>query len=107
MDIMTDPTFLAGVRSRSGTLRQKLEGLIATHPDVFESLRGSGMMLGLKCKVSNLDVVAAGYREQVITVPAGDNVIRLLPPLNISDEDIAEAIHRLDRAAASLEAQRA
>ncbi|MFU8882820.1 MAG: aspartate aminotransferase family protein [Rhodobacterales bacterium] len=107
MEIVTDPTFLAGVRSRSATLRQKLEGLIATHPDVFESLRGSGMMLGLKCKVSNLDVVAAGYREQVITVPAGDNVIRLLPPLNISEEDIAEAIHRLDRAAASLEAQRA
>jgi len=103
MEIMTDPTFLEGVRSRSGALRQKLEGLIATHPDVFEGLRGSGMMLGLKCKIPNLDVVAAGYREQVITVPAGDNVIRLLPPLNISEEDIAEAIHRLDRAAASLE----
>ncbi len=103
MEIMTDPTFLEGVRSRSGALRQKLEGLIATHPHVFEGLRGSGMMLGLKCKIPNLDVVAAGYREQVITVPAGDNVIRLLPPLNISEEDIAEAIHRLDRAAASLE----
>jgi len=64
-------------------------------------------MLGLKCKLPNTDVVAAGYAEQVITVPAGDNVIRLLPPLTITEEEIAEAIARLDRTAASLEAKTA
>ena len=107
MEIVADPAFLEGVRARAGGLRQKLEGLVGAHPDVFEAVRGSGLMLGLKCKVPNTDVVAAGYAEQVITVPAGDNVIRLLPPLNITEDEIAEAITRLDRAAATLEAKRA
>ena len=107
MEIVADPAFLEGVRTRAGGLRQKLEGLIAAHPDVFETVRGSGMMLGLKCKVPNTDMVAACYAAQVITVPAGDNVIRLLPPLNITEEEIAEAIVRLDRAAATLGAKRA
>ncbi|MEE4346691.1 MAG: aspartate aminotransferase family protein, partial [Paracoccaceae bacterium] len=91
MEIVADPAFLEGVRTRAGGLRQKLEGLIAAHPDVFETVRGSGMMLGLKCKVPNTDMVGACYAAQVITVPAGDNVIRLLPPLNITEEEIAEA----------------
>ncbi|MDF1710206.1 MAG: aspartate aminotransferase family protein [Paracoccaceae bacterium] len=107
MEIVADPAFLEGVRARAGGLRQKLEGLVGAHPDVFEAVRGSGLMLGLKCKMPNTDMVAAGYAEQVITVPAGDNVIRLLPPLNITEDEIAEAITRLDRAAATLEAKRA
>ena len=107
MEIVADPAFLEGVRARAGGLRQKLEGLVGAHPDVFEAVRGSGLMLGLKCKLANTDVVAAGYAQQVITVPAGDNVIRLLPPLTITEEEIAEAIARLDRAAASLEAKTA
>jgi len=107
MEIVADPAFLEGVRARAGGLRQKLEGLVGAHPDVFEAVRGSGLMLGLKCKVPNTDMVAAGYAEQVITVPAGDNVIRLLPPLNITEDEIAEAITRIDRAAATLEAKRA
>lgn len=102
MDIVADPAFLAEVNRKAGLMRQKLEALVAGHPDVFEGVRGSGLMLGLKCKVAPADVVNAGYAEQVITVPAADNVVRLLPPLNISDEEIAEAISRLDRAAGSL-----
>jgi acetylornithine/N-succinyldiaminopimelate aminotransferase len=105
MEVLTAPGFLDDVRARAGALRQKLEGLVAAHPDVFTGVRGSGLMLGLVCKPSNLDVVASCYAEQLITVPAGDNVIRLLPPLNISDEDIAEAVHRLDLAATTLEAK--
>lgn len=107
MQIVADPAFLEGVRARAGALRQKLEGLVATHPDVFDCVRGTGLMLGLKCKPSNLDVVAAGYAQHLITVPAGDNVIRLLPPLNLSEEEIAEAIDRLDRAATTLGAKSA
>lgn len=103
MDHVTDPDFLADVNRKSGLLRQKLEGLIAAHPDVFSEARGSGLMLGLKCKANNIDVVNAGYANQVITVPAADNVIRLLPSLTISDEDIAEAISRLDKAATQVE----
>lgn len=102
IDIIGTPEFLAEVNRKAGLIRQKLEGLVANHPDIFESVRGSGLMLGLKCKATSSDVVSAGYAHEVITVPAADNVIRLLPPLNITDEEIAEAISRLDQAAGSL-----
>jgi len=104
VNIIGTDAFLDDVNRKAGLMRQKLEGLVASHPDVFESVRGSGLMLGLKCKATNSDVVSAGYRHEVITVPAADNVIRLLPPLNITDEDIAEAVTRLDQAASSLAA---
>lgn len=104
MDLVNDNDFLADVNRKAGLLRQKLEGLVASHPDIFELVRGSGLMIGIKCKVPNMDVVNAGYAEHLLTVPGGDNVVRVLPALNISDEDIAEAVARLDRAASSLEA---
>ncbi len=104
MDVIADPDFLAEVNRKAGLLRQKLEGLIAAHPDVFESVRGAGLMLGLKCKATNIDVVNAGYAQEVITVPAADNVIRLLPPLTITDDEISEAVKRLEAAASSLSA---
>ena len=103
MDHVADPAFLAEVSRKAGLLRQKLEGLVGSHPEVFEEVRGSGLMLGLKCKVLNADVVKAGYDAEVITVPAADNVIRLLPPLTISEEEIAEAVNRLDAAATEVE----
>ena len=99
LDEINTPEFLAEVNRKSGLLRQKLEGLIASNPDVFESVRGAGMMMGVKCKVTNIDVVNAGYDADVLTVPAADNVIRLLPALTITDEEIGEAVARLDQAA--------
>ncbi|WP_111558978.1 aspartate aminotransferase family protein [Paracoccus sediminilitoris] len=102
MQIVAEPAFLAEVNRKGGLFRQKLEGLIAAHPDVFEAVRGQGLMLGLKCKVAPVDLVKAGYDQQILTVPAADNTLRLLPPLNITDEEIAEAVARLDRAASAL-----
>ncbi len=102
MDTVTAPEFLAEVNRKSALLRQKLEGLIASHPEVLDAVRGTGLMLGIKCKAPNMDMVNAGYAQKVITVPAADNVIRLLPPLTISDDEIDMAIARLDAAAASL-----
>ncbi len=102
MEIIANDDFLAEVNRKSGLLRQKLEGLVAAHPDVFEAVRGNGLILGLKCKVPNFDVVNAGYDQNILTVPAADNVVRLLPPLNISDEDIATAVTRLDTVAQRL-----
>ena len=104
MDVVTAPGFLDDVGRKAGRLRQKLEGLVAAHPEVFESVRGSGLMLGLRCKAVNADVVKAGYGAGVLTVPAGDNVIRLLPPLTISDDEIDEAVTRLDQAASTVSA---
>ncbi|WP_040545320.1 aspartate aminotransferase family protein [Salipiger bermudensis] len=102
MDHVTDPAFLDGVNRKAGLLRQKLEGLVAAHPDIFEEVRGMGLMLGLKCKIAPADLVKAGYEALVITVPAADNVVRLLPPLTITEDEIGEAIARLDTAASAL-----
>ncbi|WP_370048032.1 MULTISPECIES: aspartate aminotransferase family protein [Salipiger] len=102
MDHVTEPAFLDGVNRKAGLLRQKLEGLVAAHPDIFEEVRGMGLMLGLKCKIAPADLVKAGYEALVITVPAADNVVRLLPPLTITEDEIGEAIARLDTAASAL-----
>ena len=102
MEIVADDAFLAEVNRKAGLFRQKLEGLVAAHPEVFEGVRGAGLMLGLKCRVPNTEVVAAGYGAHVLTVGAADNVVRILPPLTISDDEIAEGVARLDRAAAAL-----
>lgn len=103
--IVADDAFLAEVNRKAGLLRQKIESLVAVHPDVFASVRGSGLMLGLVCKASNTEIVKAGYDEHILTVPAADNVIRLLPPLNIEDADIADAVVRLDKAATAISAR--
>ena len=99
MDIVSDDAFLAEVRRKAALFRQGLEALVASHPAVFDAVRGQGLILGLKCRATNIDVVKAGHAEGVLTIPAADNVIRLLPALNIPDDDIAEALQRLDRAA--------
>ncbi len=104
IDQVATPAFLEGVNRKAGLLRQKLEGLVADHPEVFDEVRGTGLMLGLKCKATNIDVVNAGYDNEVITVPAADNVIRLLPPLTLTEDDIAQAMIRLDKAATQIEA---
>lgn len=102
MRIVSDPAFLAEVNRKAGLFRQGLEALVAAHPEVFESVRGQGLMLGLKCKAPAADLVKAGMAEHVLTVAASDNVVRLLPALNIPDADIAEALKRLDAAAGAL-----
>ncbi|MBE0455130.1 MAG: aspartate aminotransferase family protein [Roseovarius sp.] len=103
MDHVADPAFLAEVNRKAALLRQRLEGLVAAHPAIFEEVRGTGLMLGLKCRVPNTDVVQAGYDSLIATVPAADNVLRLLPSLTITDEEVAEALTRLDAAATALE----
>ena len=85
----------------------KLEGLVAAYQDVFSEVRGTGLMLGLACVKPNTDIVAAGYAQEVLTVPAADNVIRILPSLTISDEEIAEAIARLEATAEHARAEAA
>ena len=103
MEIVADPAFLAEVNRKAGLLRQKLEGLVAANPDSFEEVRGAGLMLGLRCARPNTELVEAARDAGLLLVPAADNVIRLLPALNIPDADLAEAVTRLERAAAALE----
>jgi acetylornithine/N-succinyldiaminopimelate aminotransferase len=103
VELISDPAFLANVGRKGALMRQGLESLVARHPTVFEAVRGEGLMLGLKCKPAPADVVKAGYAAGILTVAAADNVLRLLPALNIPDADIAEALTRLDQAANLLE----
>ncbi len=102
LETVADPAFLAEVNRKAALFRQGLEGLVASHPGVFEAVRGSGLMLGLKCVVPNGELVQAGYAAELLTVPAADNVVRVLPPLNITDDELAEALRRLDHAAHAL-----
>jgi acetylornithine/N-succinyldiaminopimelate aminotransferase len=103
VEIIADDAFLSDVSRRAAQFRQGLEGLVAAHPQVFASVRGQGLMLGLKCTAANTDVVKAAYGQHLLTVPAADNVIRILPALTITEADIAEALARLDRAATAVE----
>lgn len=102
VEIITADGFLDGVRHKAGFLRQRLEALVSAHPDIFEAVRGTGLMLGLKCRCPNLDLVKAAQAQFLLTVPAADNVVRLLPPLTITEDEISEAVARLDLAASSL-----
>ncbi|MDD9718195.1 aspartate aminotransferase family protein [Dinoroseobacter sp. PD6] len=99
--------FLEEVRRKAGLMRQALEGLVAEFPGVFAEVRGAGLMLGLVCRAPNTDVVQAGYGAEVLVVPAAENVVRLLPPLTITDAEIREALARLRKAAASVQADAA
>jgi acetylornithine/N-succinyldiaminopimelate aminotransferase len=102
MEIINDEDFLTAVAERGLVLKQKLAAIADTHPDLVAEIRGEGLMIGVRCRKSNMDLVAAARDEGLLTVPAGENVVRFLPPLIISDEEIGEAVDRLDRALVKL-----
>jgi len=78
------------------TLRARLEDLCRRHPGVLESVRGLGLMLGVKCVVPNLEMVAALRDKGLLTVGAGDNVLRILPPLIVEERHVDEAVAIID-----------
>jgi len=107
MEEVANEPFLAEVRRKSGLIAQRLGELADEHADIVEEIRGEGLMLGLKIREGTAcgDVVQAGRDAHVLTVPAGDNVVRILPPLNIPDADIAEGVRRLGAALAAVKAK--
>jgi len=104
LDVILAPGFLDGVQQRALVLKQKLAGLKDSHPAIIEDIRGQGLMMGIKCKVPNTAFQAAALDQHLLTIGAGDNVVRLLPPLVVTDQDITEAVDKLDRACKALEA---
>ena len=104
--MMLEDGFLDHVNDAGNYLRQQLAGLVAAHPDVFEELRGQGLMLGLKLKPPAGDFVNAVRAQGLLTVGAGENVVRILPPLNVSEAEMREAVGMLERAAVTLEKQK-
>jgi len=102
IELVNTPKFLNSVISKSEIMSQGLLQLIDSYPDIFEEIRGTGLMLGVKCKCPNTDFVKRGYENAILTVPASDNVVRLLPALNITAEEVNEGLSRLEKTAACL-----
>lgn len=104
LDVVLAPGFLDDVQRKALLFKQKLAGLVDSHPGVFEEVRGFGLLTGVKCVLPNGDVTNAARDADLLVVPAGDNVIRLIPPLIVSDEEIGQAVDKLEKAARQLEA---
>jgi acetylornithine/N-succinyldiaminopimelate aminotransferase len=102
-DIVADEEFLAEVRQKGERLRSALEQMIPNHDHLFESVRGLGLMLGVKMKSESRAFVNYLRTRGLLTVAAGDNVMRVLPPLNITEEHIREFVDALSAAAAEYE----
>jgi acetylornithine/N-succinyldiaminopimelate aminotransferase len=105
LDVVLEPGFFESVRQNGLLLKQRLAELKDHHPAVIAEIRGEGMMLGLRLHVPNTDLVRAAQAEGLLTIAAGDNVVRLLPPLIVSESEVGEAVARLDRACSALEAE--
>ena len=104
LDVMLKPGFFDHVRKMSLLLKQKLAAVIDRHPAVLAEVRGEGLLIGVKAVVPSADLVTALREQHLLTVGAGDNVVRLLPPLIVNEAEIEEAVQRLDRACAALSA---
>jgi len=99
LDVVLAPDFLPHVERVANYARQQLAGLIAEHPGIFEELRGQGLMLGLKLRVPNTDFIAQLRAHGMLAVAAGDNVVRLLPPLIVEEDHVREALRLLSETA--------
>ena len=102
LDVMLAPGFLERVRRNALLFKQRLAEIKDRHPAVVAEIRGEGFLVGVRALVPAGELVDALRAEKMIAVSAGDNVVRLLPPLIISEQDLAEGIRRLDRACAAL-----
>jgi acetylornithine/N-succinyldiaminopimelate aminotransferase len=105
LDVVLAKGFIERVARLGGLLRQRLAELEDRYPNIIVEARGEGLMFGLKTRVPNGDLAAAAREEGLLTILAGDNVVRLLPPLIVEESDIAEAVKRLAAACARLEAK--
>jgi acetylornithine/N-succinyldiaminopimelate aminotransferase len=103
LDVMFEPGFLDHVAAMGLRLKQRLAALKDEHYTIIEEVRGQGLMLGLKCKVPNMNLLLALREQRMLTVQAGDNVVRLLPPLIVDEAEINAASVKLDAACAALE----
>jgi acetylornithine/N-succinyldiaminopimelate aminotransferase len=102
LDVVLEDGFLEDVQRKALLMKQGLAAVADEFPDVVEGIRGTGLMLGLKCAMPNTKVNMALRDQHLLAVPAGDNVIRLLPPLTVTDAEIGEALDRIRAGAKGL-----
>ena len=103
LDVVLEPAFLEHVARMGLLLKQKLAALRDQHPSVIAEIRGEGLMVGIKTHMPNTDFVLAARAEHLLVIGAGDNVVRLLPPLVVVEAEVAEAVRRIERACLALE----
>ena len=104
LDLVLAEGFLQQVGLLSLIARQRLTEIKDMYPNVIDAVRGEGLMLGIKTHVANSEVVSALLRQNMLAVGAGDNVVRLLPPLNIDEATLSEGLNRIERACADIDA---
>jgi acetylornithine/N-succinyldiaminopimelate aminotransferase len=102
LDVMLKPGFFDRVQKMSLLLKQKLAAVIDRHPEIVSEVRGEGLLIGIKAVVPSGDLVTALRNEKLLTVGAGDNVVRFLPPLVVTEAEIEEGVARLDRACTAI-----
>lgn len=98
LDVVLEPGFLDHINDIAKRLKQQLSMIADSYPEIVEEIRGEGLMIGIKCKVPNLEMLQALRDRKLLTVAGGDNVVRMLPPLIITEEHVAEAIEKLSDA---------
>jgi acetylornithine/N-succinyldiaminopimelate aminotransferase len=103
LDVMLADGFLPGVEAKAARLRKRTEAIVAAHPKLFLGVRGVGMLIGLQCKIPNAKLISQLRTNGMLTVGAGDNVTRLVPPLIIEDSHIEAAMAILEKSCAELE----
>src|SRR5579872_6806099 len=107
LDVMLKPGFFDHVQKMSLLLKQKLASVVDRHPDILADVRGEGLLVGVKAVVPSGDLVAALREQRLLTVGAGDNVVRFLAPLIVQETEIDQSIQALERACAALQAKKA
>lgn len=105
LDVILADGFLEAVAHKALLLKQKLAALKDRHPKVIEDVRGEGLLMGVKARVPNTELQAAARDAGLLSVAAGDNVLRLIPPLTVTEGELDEAVKRLEQAAGAIEAK--
>ncbi|MGA7072238.1 aspartate aminotransferase family protein [Bradyrhizobium sp.] len=104
LDVMLKPGFFDHVQKMSLLLKQKLASVVDRYPTVLSEVRGEGLLIGVKAVVPSADLVTALREQKLLTVGAGDNVVRFLAPLIVSEDEIEQSVQSLERACAALSA---
>jgi acetylornithine/N-succinyldiaminopimelate aminotransferase len=104
LDIVLAYGFLDEVKRKALLLKQRLAEIADTNPDIISEVRGEGLLIGLKSNLPNTQFADALQQQRLLTIVAGDNVVRLLPPLIVSEAEINEACEKINSACASLRA---
>ena len=102
LDVILEEGFLDRVREVGLVFAQGLAAIADQYPDIIDEVRGAGLMLGVKCKCPNGELLSAMRDRHLLGAPAGDNVVRLLPPLTVTAEEARDGLARLEAAAAQL-----